>query len=119
MKMTLGIKERFLLREALSLTGDAVTMRVIDELHKALAFSEEEQLLIGLKTDEERPGSITWDPECTYEAEIEIGPAALGVIRTTLGKRDAERTLTRELLPLYERFVETAEKPETGESSDA
>lgn len=116
MKAILEIRERFLLSDLLPAQSDAITMRVVQGLHKVLAFSEEEKGIIGLAVDEDKPGSLKWDPTCTYTAEIEISDISLGVIRDALNKMNAERKLRVEHLPLFERFVDLAE---TGESSDA
>ena len=108
MKITVG--ERVRLLSMLPGEGDILSLKILRKLREDLSFSEDEQKLYELK---QRPeiGQITWDPNYTnVEKEVEIGVRGLEIIKEVLEGLNKQKKLRADLIELYERFVENADK---------
>jgi len=101
--MKFSIAERVGLLGVLPPEGDIVTLRIVRDLKRELSFSEEEISEAGIVNAD---GWILWNPAVQIEKEIEIGPAALTVIRDALKKLNERKKLTEATMGLYERFIE-------------
>jgi hypothetical protein len=113
--MKLNIPERIALLNVLPAEGSVVTLRVIMDLQKRIGFTEQDLKRFGIKNTARPDGIafITWDPKMTNETkEIEIGEAGKTIIVEQLNRLNSQGRLPISMLPLYERFVETPEKPE-------
>ena len=107
--MKLNVGERIALLNVLPPQGNAVTLRIVNELQKELSFSEEEIKQLGIKNTVNPDGttSIRWDIGMSdYQKDINIGEAAKGIITEQLKRLDAQNQLHITMLPLYEKFVE-------------
>lgn len=100
--MILTITERvLLLDDILPARGDVLTMRVVHDLRMALSFSEEELAAAKFSRDGE---VLSFDKSGVPDKDIEIGAAAHGVIVEALKKADADKRVTADHLPLFEKF---------------
>ena len=104
--MKLDVPDRLVLLNLLPAEGNVLTLRIVQELRLALAFSEKELLAAELV---QKDGLARWNPEADVTKEVTIGSAASGLIVDALKKLEGESRLTVNHLSLYERFVE--EKP--------
>jgi hypothetical protein len=100
--MTLNIKERLLLLNALPQTGNIATLRTVHNLRMVLAFSDEEITEMDLRTEGEQ---VLWKPGMTLEKKFEFSIPALTALRDALVRMDSEKKLTEEYIPLWDRFV--------------
>lgn len=104
--MKLTVAERIIIGNILPSEGNFVTLRVIRDLRNNLSFSDEELAKLSFKGDGN--SKIFWDSVAEQEMgpkEVEIGQAALGIIRDALLKLDREGRLTEQMLDVYERFL--------------
>lgn len=101
--MELNITERLLLAGLLPKQGDILTLRVVQDLRKALSFSEEEHAALGFKQDGDK---LEWNSETDIPVEIPVGPKAQEIVAARLKELDEAEKLEMNLLPLYELFVE-------------
>lgn len=107
--MELTISERFALIGVLPERGNVATLRILGDLRRQLALTEEEFKHFGVKNSTLPDGraSITWNPKLAKETkEIKIGKAAKGEIVKNLKRLDAQNQLHISMLPIYEKFVE-------------
>lgn len=102
--MKFSVAERMALLGMLPAEGDIVTLRILRDLKAALSFSEDE--IARGKITAQPNGWVIWDQSVQLEKEIEIGPAAFGVIRTALKNANDAKKLKEASIGLYERFVE-------------
>ncbi len=100
--MELNILERLMLGSVLPQQGDIVSLKIVQDLKQAVAFTEEEIADYKIENEDDR---VTWDPEAEYSKEIPIGPKAMSLIVGELEKRNKEKTLTAEFISLYEKFM--------------
>ena len=103
--MKLNIIERIQLLGLLPAEGNAVTLRVVNELRQDLSFSEKEIKDAKIITDEKQ-GRVTWDDSAAVIKDVKIGDTARGIIKEALKKLDDEKKLTLAVMPVYERFME-------------
>jgi len=101
--MDFTLKERYLLLNALPEQGDFRTIKTIAALRDELFVSEQEVIDFKIVADGDR---IIWDTTCEKPKVIDIGPIATTIIVDTLKAMDAEKKLTIDYVPLYEKFVE-------------
>lgn len=109
LKVSLNVPDRIALLNVLPAQGSVTTLRIIRELQGKLGFSESELKGYQIKNNQNPDGSayITWDQKKGAEAkEIEMGEAAMGIIRDQLKRLDSQGALHISMLPLYEKFVE-------------
>lgn len=102
--MKFSVAERMALLGILPAEGDIVTLRIMRDLRSALSFSEDE--ISRGKIMAQPNGWVIWDQSVQIEKEIEIGPAASGVICAALKKANDSKKLTEASIGLYERFIE-------------
>jgi hypothetical protein len=62
--MKFKVKERVILLNILPQEGDILSIKILRQLKEALSFSEDDQILLELKSDPMH-GRITWDPKCS------------------------------------------------------
>ena len=103
--MELTILERIMLGSVLPQQGDIVSLKIVQDLKMALAFTEKEIADCEIEHEE---GRVNWNPEVAteYFKEIPIGPKAMTLIVGELEKRNEEKTLTADFISLYEKFME-------------
>jgi len=102
--MELTIRERLMLNSILPAQGDIVTLKIVQELKMALAFSEEEIAEHDIVTSDE---GVRWNPESDeYVRDISIGPRAMGVIVEELERLNNAKELTANFISLYDKFME-------------
>lgn len=101
--MELNILERLMLGSILPPQGDIVTLKLVEDLKMAVAFTEEEIADCEIEHEE---GRVNWNPKAAeYFKEIPIGPKTMSLIVGELEKRNEEKTLTAEFISLYEKFM--------------
>ncbi len=108
--MELTVLERMTLLQILPSQGDFRTLRILGELQRDLALTEEEIKNTKFRKEPGPSGTevFKWD-DTTYKADIKIGPVAEELIKQQMVKRDKEQTMEMSQMWIYERFV----KPET------
>ena len=105
--MELTILERLMLNGILPAQGNIFTLKIIQELKMALAFSEEEIEEHEIAKLEDNRG-LKWKPESNeWVKDISIGPKAMSVIVEELERRNEAKELTAEFISLYDKFMET------------
>lgn len=101
----LNIAERLLLANSvLPKIGDILTLRIVRELETKLSFSEEEQQARGMRSEGDQ---VFWERNANAPEPIEIGEAAVTLIRAELKRMSEKKLLTMNHVSLYEKFVET------------
>lgn len=101
--MELNILERLMLGSVLPQQGNIVSLKIVQDLKLAVAFTEEEITEHNINNED---GRVTWKPESSeYSREIPIGPKAMSLIVGELEKRNEEKTLTADFISLYEKFM--------------
>jgi len=98
----LGVKERLQLLTILPTEGDAITLRIIQDLRRELSFTEEETERFQIVANGQ---TVNWNRELEIPKAVEMGPKALGLIRERLSELSESKKLLLDYLPLYEHFV--------------
>ena len=101
----LAIVERIQLLNLLPAEGNAITLRVVNELRQELSFSEREIKDANIQNDAET-GRVTWKDDAKLIKDVKVGDTANGIIKEALKKLDDEKKLTLAVMPVYERFME-------------
>jgi hypothetical protein len=104
--MVLTVKERLLLGGLLPNQGDFTTLKIIQKLQQDLSFSEEEHKVLNFKTDAAK-GFTTWNfaGEKDVQKDIIIGEKATDVIVGALKKLNEAKSLSLDIMGLYEKFI--------------
>lgn len=103
--MLFTVKERLLLLNALPCnSGSVIFVRIIKQFRDALSFSEQEAEMLKFSFAENQ---TTWEDDGTQK-EIEVGPKVLDFIKSGLQRIDSQERVTEDLLPLFDRFVDSA-----------
>lgn len=100
--MKLNVLNRLLLLNLLPKEGDITTLRIIRKLQEELSFSEEEHKALNFTED---GTALNWTSSADVPKEVSIGVKASAIIVDVLEKRNAEKKLTAEFLPLYDLFI--------------
>jgi len=101
--MELTILERLMLGSILPQQGDIVSLKIVQDLKLAVAFTEKEIADCEIDHKDDR---ITWNPEAEeYLKEIPIGPKAMTLIVGELEKRNEEKVLVADFISLYDKFM--------------
>ena len=103
MKAKLQIVERINLLSVLPEKGNFATLRVVDDLRRKLAFTDEELTAFEMKIETDR---VLWNKEKDTEVEMEFGEFAEKLIVDTLKELDKKEMLEAKHKSLYEKFVE-------------
>ena len=96
--------------------GNILTLRLIMELKKKVALSEEEIEKFGVKQSRAEGGGVlvTWAPEYDKtRVGISISDLEKGVVTQQLTLLDQKGNLTINSLPLYDYFMDGKEPQET------
>ncbi|KKK95907.1 hypothetical protein LCGC14_2668100 [marine sediment metagenome] len=104
--MILTVHERILLLQVLPREGNYANMKILNELRMNLSYSEDEQKEWGIDVDDETQ-TVSWDEN--GEADIPIGEKATGIVIDELRKLDSENKISIQVLPIYEKFIQTTE----------
>ena len=103
MKLKLNILERIMCMGVLPDKANFVTHKIIENLKIQLSFSEEETKKYKIA---EKEGQITWKPT-EMEKEFVFGEKATDIIQASLKQLDEKGELHRDVVSLYEKFMET------------
>ena len=103
--MKLSIVERIQLIGLLPGEGNAVTLRIVNDLRNDLSFSEKEIKEAEIRQDVEN-NRVAWNGARDLVKDVKIGDTARGVIVDALKKMDDEKKLTLAIMPVYERFMQ-------------
>lgn len=102
--MELNILERLMLASILPEQGNIITLKIVQDLKLAMAFTEEEIEDCGISDENDR---VVWNPDKSeYVKEIPIGPKAMSLIVEELETRDKDKTLVADFISLYEKFMD-------------
>jgi hypothetical protein len=102
--MEFSILERVqLLGITAGLEGNLTTLRIIRDFRSTLSFSEAELAALNFQHEGEQ---IKWNPVVGPKA-VEVGPALKAAVAGAFKKLEQRESLTLDLLPLYERFIES------------
>jgi hypothetical protein len=104
--MELTVRDRLMVSRLLPNEGDARTIKIIRKLNDDLGFNEEEVKEFEIVTSE-GGHTITWNAAKDRAIEIPIGEVATEIIVDALKKLDETKKLTGELLPIWDKFMET------------
>ena len=100
--VSLSVAERINLLGILPAEGDIMTLRQVRELREALSFSEDEHKALGFQTSAQQ---VTWDGSKDAPKSIEVRGTMGKLIRERLEKLSAEKKLTLDQVPLYDKFI--------------
>lgn len=98
--MVLTFLERILLLQLLPAEGNVLDLRILADLKKQLAATEEELKDYSIKQED---GKITWDKD--FGKDIEVGDRAAEIIKGQLESLDKAGKLTEGHLSLVDKFV--------------
>lgn len=105
--MRLTVRERLALLSVLPREGDILTLRIVQDLRRALSFSEAEHAALKLTSSED---GVSWDRTGEGDPkDVEIGPKAHTVVSDALQRMSNQKKLTEAHVGIYERFVEGVE----------
>jgi hypothetical protein len=107
--MNFTVLERLTLLNTLPAEGDLTTLRIIRRLRESLSFSEAEHTALGFTQETSIDGQgkqlVRWKTDAPQEADIQIGPKAAEIIKTTLQALSERRQLTEGHLSLCDKFL--------------
>lgn len=114
--MRLTIANRISLLDLLPQQGNIVTLRLLQDLRKKVALSEEEIKKFGVK--QVRSGDtgilIQWAPEFDkIRVDILMNESEKTIITREIMRLESQGQLTMNMLPLYDYFVDNKEPEET------
>lgn len=114
--MRLTIAERMSLLDVLPPKGNVVTLRLVIDLQKKIALTEEEIEMFGVTQTMSGSGGllVKWSPEFDKtRVDISISDLEKGIITGGLQRLESAGQLTINTLPLYDYFVDKKEPEET------
>ncbi len=100
--MKLNILERMMALGVLPPEGDYATLKILNQLRLALAFSEKEMKDFGITTDAVN-NRTTWKSDSAVE--IPMGEKATDIIIEALKALNKEKKLSADSVSLYEKFI--------------
>jgi hypothetical protein len=100
LKRTLDIRERLILGQLLPLEGNALMLKTVREIVDMLSITDAEKEYVKIDG-----AQMSWDDDKLGVVQYTFSKAQAGVISETLEKLDKTEKLTRESLPLFEKFV--------------
>ena len=100
--MELNIVQRLMLLPLVPEDGiGLVDLRVAEDLHRQLGFTEEELERFEFVQTTDR---LNWNPEGNEPVEIRVGPRAHVIMQDVLRKMAEDKTLKRDHVQLYDLF---------------
>jgi hypothetical protein len=104
----LNMPERLGVMGLLPKETNYVTLKILNNVRKKLAPSEEEKKEYEIKLNPD--GTLkSWNPEkAVKETTIEIGETGVEFVKEALRKLSDENKLTNQHLSLYEKFIDSA-----------
>lgn len=102
--MVVNFLERVLILQLLPAENNILDLRIVVDLKRKLAASEEEIKEFNIKGEE---GRVSWDKD--FETEIEVGDRAKEIIKGALMKLDEDSKLTDQYLTLVDKFIDVKE----------
>jgi len=96
--------------------GNVLTLRIIVDLQKKIALTEEEIKKYDVKQVKSEGGGvfIQWAPEFDeHRVDVSISDHEKGVISREIMQLESQGKLTMNSLPLYDYFVDNKEPKET------
>ena len=103
MKVKLNTLERIVINGLLPTEHNFLTLKIVGDLQRQLAFSEEEKQRLELTPSPQ--GGLKWKPEADQAIEIEIPETAEAIIIEQLKALDSKQKLTADHLSTYEKFI--------------
>jgi len=103
------------LLDVLPQQGNIVTLRIVMDLRKKVALTEEEIEKFGVKqTRSERGGVLVeWSPEYDKtRVDVSMSDHEKGIVTRELTRLESQGQLTMNALPLYDYFVDKKEPEE-------
>ena len=98
--MKFNILERIMILGVLPKQSDFVSMKIIDDLQRAVGFSQGELDKYNIKNHPN--GSVSWDK--TFDKEIKVTMRAAEIIKENLIKLSETKMVTAQHLSIYEKF---------------
>ena len=102
--MELKVLERLMVMAALPKEGNAVTLRLRQDLIKKVGLSAEEIDELGIKTN--ASGGVSWDVTKEKVVNLTLTDSEKALIVEALKQKDQNGTLLADQLGIYEKFVE-------------
>ena len=104
--MKLTVLERLRLLQVLPKEGSIITLRVVDELRKNVAFKDEEIKKFNVKEGEDQEGNkkegiVSWNEEGYKDAEVELGEKAVEIVVDALEDINKNEKLTNDFISLW------------------
>ncbi|GAG31816.1 unnamed protein product [marine sediment metagenome] len=100
--MELNVMQRLMLLPLVPEDGiSLVDLRVAEDLHRQLGFTEEEQAQFEFIQTADR---LDWNPVGNEPVEIRVGPRAHVIMQDVLRKMAEDKTLKRDQVQLYDLF---------------
>ena len=100
--MKLNVLERITALGILPEAGNFATLKIVQDLQRALALTEAEYKEFGVS---QKGDQLTWNSKGLEEREIKIGEKAKDILIESLKKLDEEKKLTQNHYSLYEKFA--------------
>lgn len=115
--MVLTFAQRILLLQILPDQGNIVTLRVVQDLRKSLAATEEEIKEHNIIVENvDGKSNIKWDPE--FSTDIEMGDIAKQIIAEQLKDLNEKKELTENMVSLYDLFVNPTKTEEVSNGAN-
>ena len=100
--MELNVMQRLMLLPLVPEEGiGLVDLRVAEDLHRQLGFTEEELARFEFVQESDR---LQWNPVGNEPVEIRVGPRAHVLMQDVLRKMAEDKTLKRDQVQLYDLF---------------
>ena len=114
--MRLTIAERITLLDLLPRQGNIVTLRLVTDLQRKIALTEEEIKRFGIQQSRSESGGVlvTWAPEFDeLRVDISMSDHEKGIVTREITQLESVGQLTINALSLYNYFVDRKEPEET------
>lgn len=95
----LSIAERIAVSRLLPVQGSRIEMKMCESLANALSFTEEEKERAEIRQED---GFFVWKKD--FATEFVFTPEQLLLLQEGISQADKDRRITRDLLPVIDRF---------------
>jgi len=102
--MNLSVLDRVIVLTILPKEGNFATLRILQDMRMALAFTEDELKKFNLEVNDET-GQTTWEGD--EEVEFPIGEKATDIVVQAFKNLDKNKKLQVDMMATYEKFITT------------
>jgi hypothetical protein len=102
--MNLSVLDRVIVLTILPKEGNFATLKILQDMRMALAFTEKELKKFNLQSNDET-GQTTWEGD--EEVDIPMGEKATDIVAQAFKDLDKGKKLQVDMMTTYEKFITT------------